>query len=204
MMYASNLKEAIDIWESTNNTLGMNHMIASASDLVTDRPAVAMETMRNYTAWFYDNDPRENGTIFTDPYTKEQFRAGFAMKQALFRTNHAYDPKINKYRTKLPGKSISTMQRYFVLKDSILEFEGKKINDAEALYITAAVAHKGGDDPYKCPGGGDKGTNVISAVYLPATLQVYAGFEYGSGNTYRTGCCGVYVKLDMARWLGGL
>jgi hypothetical protein len=44
------------------------------------------------------------------------------------------------------------------------------------LNITAATAHKGGDNPYKCPGPGDKGTNVISAVYLPAQLGVYAGF----------------------------
>jgi hypothetical protein len=80
----------------------MNHMIASASDLVTDHPAYAMETMRNYTAWFIDDDERERGTMFVDPSTKQKFRAGFAMKQALFRTNHAYDPKINKYRTQLP------------------------------------------------------------------------------------------------------
>lgn len=36
----------------------MNHMIASASDLVTNHPAYVMETMRNYTAWFIDNDQR--------------------------------------------------------------------------------------------------------------------------------------------------
>ncbi len=56
MMHASNLREARKIWEETNNTLGMNHMIASASDLVTDHPAYVMETMRNYTAWFMDDD----------------------------------------------------------------------------------------------------------------------------------------------------
>lgn len=31
-------------------------MIASASDLVTNHPALVMETMRNYTAWFIDDD----------------------------------------------------------------------------------------------------------------------------------------------------
>ena len=36
----------------------MNHMIASAYDLVTNKPAFAVETMRNYTAWFYDGDER--------------------------------------------------------------------------------------------------------------------------------------------------
>lgn len=91
------------------------------------------------------------------------------MNQAVFRTNHAYDPKINNYRTVLPSRKSSTMERYMTLKDSILKFENQRITDADALFITAATAHKGGNDPYKCPGGGDKGTNVISAVYLPAT-----------------------------------
>jgi hypothetical protein len=42
------------------------------------------------------------------------------MKQAVFRTNHAYDPKINKYRTFLPSRTTSTMRRYMTLKDGIL------------------------------------------------------------------------------------
>jgi len=153
-------------------------MIASASDLVTDQPAYAMETMRNYTAWYVDDDERERGTIFVDPYSKQKYRAGYAMKQALFRTNHAYDPKINKYRTKLPGEHISTMQRYFTLKNGILHYEtiNKKITNTDAINITAATAHKGGDNPHKCPGPVDQGTNVISAVFLPAQLGMYAAF----------------------------
>jgi len=46
------------------------------------------------------------------------------MKDAVFRTNHAYDPAINKFRTHLPPKNDSTIRRYFVLKDS-LNFYGK-------------------------------------------------------------------------------
>jgi hypothetical protein len=50
----------------------MNFMIASANDNVpSGHPAVALETMRGYTAYFYDNDPRENGTKFIDPKTKK-------------------------------------------------------------------------------------------------------------------------------------
>jgi len=48
----------LKIWKSTNNTLGMNFMIASASDLSSGHPAVVLETMRGYTAYIYDNDPR--------------------------------------------------------------------------------------------------------------------------------------------------
>jgi hypothetical protein len=30
--HASNLQEALNIWSTTNNTLGMNHQIGSAAD----------------------------------------------------------------------------------------------------------------------------------------------------------------------------
>ena len=91
------------------------------------------------------------------------------MKQAVFRTNHAYDPKINRYRTFLPSQNTSTMLRYFVLKNGIQFYEdaNKEMGEEDAVNVTAATAHKGGDNPYKCPGAGDRGTNVISVVYMP-------------------------------------
>lgn len=92
------------------------------------------------------------------------------MEQALFRTNHAYDPYINKYRTRLPGVKTSTTRRYMVMKDGIKYYEDSnmKIGDEEAINITAITAHKGGKNAYECPGDGDQGTNVISAVFAPA------------------------------------
>lgn len=76
----------------------MNFMVASSSDNIPfGYPAIAMETMRGYTAYFHDNDPRENGTQFYDPKTKKEYTAGFSMPDALFRTNHAYDPTILKH-----------------------------------------------------------------------------------------------------------
>lgn len=59
--------------------------------------------MRNYNAFYTDLDKREDGVTFVDPKTKKSFKAGFAMKDAVFRTNHAYDPTINKFRTELPA-----------------------------------------------------------------------------------------------------
>ena len=54
------------LWASTNNTVGFNHMIASAPDAeayhrgTSSGPvAYALETMYQYTAYFPDNDPRE-------------------------------------------------------------------------------------------------------------------------------------------------
>ena len=94
MMHAKNLDEALTIWRNTNNTLGMNFMISSAADVSSGQPAIAMETMRGYTAFFRDNDARENNTIFVDPKTHKKYEAGHSMKDAVFRTNHAYDPTI--------------------------------------------------------------------------------------------------------------
>ena len=62
------------LWVATNNTVGFNHMVASAPDAAlyaAFKPylgpgvAVAMETMFNYTAFFTDNDPREANAIYT-------------------------------------------------------------------------------------------------------------------------------------------
>ena len=65
--------------------------------------------------------------------------------------------------------------------------------------MTANVAHKGGDDYYHCPEK-DNGTNVISVLFVPGEQRMYAAIEYGSGATYRTASCGVYLHLDMGRW----
>jgi len=39
------------------------------------------------------------------------------MKDAVFRTNHAYDPTINKFKVGHPGINDDSMKRYFMLKD---------------------------------------------------------------------------------------
>jgi len=44
------------------------------------------------------------------------------MKDAVFRTNHAYDPYINKYRTALPGVDESTIWRYNVIKNTFKNY----------------------------------------------------------------------------------
>lgn len=44
------------------------------------------------------------------------------------------------------------------------------------------MAHKGGDNLYRCPAmGKDDGTNVLSVMYIPGDLRMYVGFEYGEG-----------------------
>lgn len=73
------------------------------------------------------------------------------MKDAVYRTNHAYDPTINKFRAVKTAENGSTMRRYMVLKDSVAFYTSGQIGELEALNITANVAHKGGPDLYRCP-----------------------------------------------------
>ena len=143
-MHAKNLAESKEIWLRTENTFGMNHMVASAADIHNgDAPVFVAETMRGYSAFFKDKDPREDGTIFIDPKTKEKFRAGYAMKDAVFRTNHNYDPTISKFMTSLPTAHDSSIYRYNIIKDTINNYTEGAIGDLQALNITANVADKG-------------------------------------------------------------
>ena len=60
------------------------------------------------------------------------------------------------------------MHRYMVLKDSVAFYQIGAIGELQALNITANVAHKGGSDLYHCPEPGqDKGTNIISVMFVP-------------------------------------
>lgn len=127
------------------------------------------------------------------------------MKDAVFRTNHGYDPTINKYRTSsVPTLHDSSIYRYFIIKDSINVYGPGKIGELEALNITANVADKGGEsDFYRCPKPGkDKGNNIISAMFIPGEQRMYAAVEYGQGETYRTAGCGVYLNISLASWFG--
>ena len=65
------------------------------------------------------------------------------------------------------------------------------------------MAHKGDPDLYHCPAAGkDNGTNIISVMFIPGESRMYAAMEYGSGDSYRTACCGVYLNIDLNPWFG--
>lgn len=58
-----------------------------------------------------------------DPKTKKNYTAGFSMPDALFRTNHAYDPIIREHlRNPHIPESDDSMIRYKILKDSFLYY----------------------------------------------------------------------------------
>ena len=121
------------------------------------------------------------------------------MKDVVFRTNHAYDPTINKYKIGHPGIDNDSIKRYFMLKNALNDLEGTAMGEESFLNMTAIVADKSGPTFYHCPKK-DKGINVISAMFVPAQQRMFAAVEYGSGEDYRTAACGVYVEMDMTRW----
>ena len=80
--------DAVELWKTTNNTLGLNHMIASAVDISekNPHPAVAVETMAGYTAYFYENDTRETALTYKDPDTGVITVLGAPLPDAVWRT----------------------------------------------------------------------------------------------------------------------
>jgi hypothetical protein len=199
---ARDLGEAEQIWKKTNNTLGMNHMVASGNVADKKSPALAMETMAGYTAYFRDHDVREDKTTFIDPKTNKSYIAGHSMPEALFRTNHGYDPVIRKHLVEpMPGIKSDTMIRYFLLKDGFDWYaQNRKITAEDALNMTAILGDKGSEEFKVCPSK-NIGINVISVMYSPEDLKMWASFEYGFGKSFRPACCAVYVEIDMKPWL---
>lgn len=191
------LVEAKSVWEATNNTVGFNHMFASA----TDKQAMAMETMKDYTAYFSDMDDRENGAI--DPATGDVY--GFPLKDALWRTNHGYDPVTqDNYQWYTYNAYKNSKDRYNVIHDHIEDYslQSQLIGAAEAVRITSAVGMKGDETNEEVcdPSLYAKGINVLSVTYDPAAKTVYAAFEDGTGDSWVPAACMPYVKIDMTQW----
>jgi hypothetical protein len=131
---------------------------------------------------------------------------GFSMPDAVFRTNHAYDPIIRKHsHAKFLSKSSDTMIRYMILKDMFNSYNDQKvpITDVQALNVTAVLGDKGSEKFYSCQNN-YKGLNVISVLYQPSKLKMWAAFEYGYKDTFRSACCGVYVEIDLTKWFAPL
>ncbi len=82
MANAKTISEAVAIWQSTNNTVGFNHGIGSAAD----KQAIVIETMEGNSAIFGANDPREQNLVVNG------VQIGQPRTEAVYRTNHGYDP----------------------------------------------------------------------------------------------------------------
>jgi len=158
--------------------------------------------MAGYTAYFHAHDKREDQTVFTDPKTKKTYVAGHSMDQAVFRTNHGYDPTIRKNLVQpTPEEHSDTMTRYLILKDGFNWYnQTRKMSPADALNMTAILGDKGSSTEFKVCPNKNIGINVISVMFQPENLKMWAAFEYNYGKDFRPACCGVYVEMDMKLW----
>ena len=196
MENAANIDEAVAIWKATNNTVGFNHMVGSA----TDRAAVVMETMANYTAFFSADDPREANATYRDPGTGASIAIGHPLEDAVFRTNHGYDNVIRSKYLWSQAPSSWSMERYTMIHNVLSEYQaaGRKIGLFEAANLTAVVGDKG-HDMTTCHNS-TNGTNVLSVAFAPAEAVMAAAWERGDGADWRPACCSSYLVLNMSSW----
>ena len=125
MAHAKNIEEGLSIWAATNNTVGFNHGIGSASD----GEAVCMETMHGNTAVFHANDPREQDSRATD---------GEARPEAVYRTNHGYDSYTKEHYIEGDSAFNSSVTRYLLFPEMFDEYaaQGVQITYVEAVNVT--------------------------------------------------------------------
>lgn len=197
MAYSNNLDEAMDIFATTNNTVGFNFMVGSASDA----KARCMETMKGFTAYFDDMDPREIDAV--DPQTGEVY--GFPLKDAVYRTNHGYDTVTQEnYQWYGYHAYEDSKRRYKEIHDLIENYgnQGVTIGPQEAVSICSTVGIKGdGSDESECnPDLYLQGANIMSITYDPAAYTLYAAFEDGAGAAWVPAACNGYIKIDMSQW----
>ena len=111
METAVTMDDALAFWNSTHNTMGINHGIGSAAR----SKFAALETEAGYTAYFFDDDKRERD------FTYDGKHYGFPLKEAVWRTNHGYDPKfLQDALTTHPGTD--SFNRYLLLHDTFAWF----------------------------------------------------------------------------------
>ena len=184
MSYASNMQEALDLWSTTNSTVGFNHGIGSGNE----QKAVVLETMAHSNPVFAPMDERE------------AMNGGNPRSDAFYRTNHGFDPyTIAHYMWNDTGAYQDSMYRYELFPQLIDQYhsDNKVIGAVEAVNITAVVAGKGQDSVYSCAGPFVDGDNVLSVTYDPSSLTVYAAWESNSGN-WITAACNTYLQIDLS------
>jgi len=197
MENAKNLVEAKNLWDATNNTVGFNHMIGSA----IDSKSLVEETMYEYTAYFFDNDEREASAVYIDPESGEKSQLGFPLREALYRTNHGYDPLIREHYQSSQAPDSWSMQRYMFIYRGISWYQSADIrmNAFDAINITSIAADKG-PNAYSCQNNYKEGSNVLSVTFHPSKNTLYAAWEDGTGSSWTPAACNCYVAFEMSDW----
>ena len=86
-----------------------------------------------------------------NPKTNQTEQIGYALENALYRTNHGYDPVIRSdYVWNLAsGAGKSSLHRYMQIYEGINALTGTPMTTLQAINITASAGSKGGDNT-KC------------------------------------------------------
>jgi len=196
MSKASNLEEALTLWNSTSNTVGFNHGFGSAKD----RKSVLLETMASHTAAFEDNDPREQELIYNGE------NIAIPRTDAVYRTNHGYDPyTVQHFMWNNTGAYDNSIMRYSMFPSILDDYSasGQLIGFAQAVNITSLVGDKGKDHMLDCDGDHADAGNVISVAFDPTRLTLYAAWENGhfSDESWTPAACNSYIKIELKDFL---
>lgn len=202
MERAATLAEAKAVWLGTNNTVGFNHMVASAAEA----RALLMETNSRTTAFFEDNDPREAAAAFPQPGGVVR---GAPLPEAVWRTNHGFDGRIvSHYMWNGTHAYNNSDYRYHLLAGTLAKAGGGgALDPAAAVALTALVGQKG-PAWTECVPPFDGGSNVLSVAFDPKALTAYAAWEDGAGagtaaGSWRPAACNAYLRLELAPWFDG-
>lgn len=212
MEHATDLASATAAWKSTNNTNSFNFLIGSGPDAAAKKnAALALETIRGYTSFYQANsDVERSATFYCAPgkckWTNQtgNVRIGFPLPEAVWRSNHAFDPRIMQTQEPLFN---NTVFRYDLMHDIFSDLSAKnvQIDEITAVAIAATLGTKG-PDYFSCDPSNFSGDNVMSITYAPGPRpsnphgHVYISWEQ-SGQAWRPAACNPYVLIDFDAWL---
>ena len=192
MAKAKTLSEAIDIFKSTNSTIGFNHAVGSA----VDKKLQVIETMKGVQAVFSDDDPRERVGYEVEGYRN----IGDPRHEAVYRTNHGYDPyTIQHFMWNKTEKYSYSIDRYRLFPLIFDDYSSRNITISakEAVNITAILGDKGRENMFDCRGSGTGG-NILSTTFDPSNLIMYVSWENsGVDGTWTSAACNSYLQLNM-------
>lgn len=194
-------------WNTTNNTNSFNFLIGSAADAArgTDG-AYALETIRGFTQVYGANSFVEKYAQYLCMGTKCRgwtpktgvVRIGKPLPEVVFRSNHAFSPKIMETQEPLFN---DTVFRYDLQHDLFSQLTGTPITDNIAVSIVASLGTKG-KNFLTCDQDYTHGENVMSIAYMPDIASkghFYVSWEQGKGSglPWTPAACNGYIRLDL-------
>jgi len=124
---------------------------------------------------------------------------GKPIPEAVWRTNHAFDPIIMQSQEPLFNDTVFRYNLMYTIFTE-LETQGVQIDEATAVGIVATLGTKGKNFLSCDPDNFAKGENVMSIAYSPSVNRLYIAWEQG-GSLWRPAACNPYVLIDFAQWI---